>query len=42
METWQKNNTFFTEHLPLADSPISVYNFFRTGKGRRAFQEEEN
>ena len=25
METWQKKSTFFTEHLPLADSPISVY-----------------
>ena len=25
METWQKKKTFFTEHLPLADSPIDVY-----------------
>ena len=25
METWQKKNNFFTEHLPLVDSPINVY-----------------
>ena len=25
METWQKKILFFIEHLPLADSPISVY-----------------
>ena len=25
MEAWQKQNTFFTEHLPLANSSIRVY-----------------
>ena len=34
-----KKNTFFTEHLPLGDSPISVFPF-RTEKGRHAFEEE--
>ena len=36
-----KKNSFFTEHIPLADSPVSVY-FFRTEKDRHAFEEEEN
>ena len=36
-----EKNTYFTEHLSLADSPISVY-FFRAESSRHVFQEEEN
>ena len=36
-----KKNTFFTEYLPLADSPISVFHFLLELK-RHVFEEEEN
>ena len=37
-----KKSIFFTEHFQLADSSHSVLFSFRTGKGRRVFEEEEN
>ena len=41
METWQKKILFFIEHLPLADSPISVYFLLKKKKVDRRLKKKK-